>query len=292
MEDNKAGINSGKGGSGGELSVAQFSVFNRSKHFLFIYKKTEKLVTAVYMITNFIKDTEPLKWRIRERALELMSLNMSFNTVSLSERKELLREYQAISIEIVSLTSIAYHSGLISEMNATILKTEFESLVETIERGENRQANEETIIINPDFFNAPLTEPSTLPSAPATSTQSRATDSSAVLYKGHASTPVIRPRNMSFTASRPEIKIKKDISTPVATSLGRSTNTGEVKGDRKAVILSILSKKEGLSVKDFVDALKGVSEKTIQRELLSMVASGTIKKEGERRWSRYFMPKS
>jgi hypothetical protein len=282
MEDNKAGTNSEKGGSGGEFGIAQFSVFNRSKHFLFIYKKTEKLVTAVYMITNFIKDNEPLKWRIRERALELMSLNMSFNTVSLSERKELLREYQAISIEIVSLTSIAYHSGLISEMNATILKTEFESLVETIERGENRQANEETIIINPDFFNAPIAEPSTLPGASPASTRKPTRGESAVFYKGHTPAVTPRPRPMSFIPARTEVRIKKDIIP----------STVAPKEDRKAVIISILSKKDGLSVKDFVDSIKGVSEKTIQRELLSMVASGTIKKEGERRWSRYFMPKS
>lgn len=292
MNENNTGMNSEIRASGDDSRLAHFAVFNRSKHFLFIYKKTEKLVTAVYMITNFIKDSEPLKWRIRERALELMSLNMSFNTVSLSERKELLREYQAISIEIVSLTSIAYHSGLISEMNYTILKTEFESLVEVIERGENRQANEETIIIDPDFFNASMSsEPSSLSSTPeAISAPRQPASANNVLYKGQTNVQRSKPHLMSFKSQRPEIKVKKDIST--SPSFSRVTSPAEAKQDRKSIILSVLSNKDGLSVKDFVDAIKDVSEKTIQRELLAMVASGTIRKEGERRWSKYFIKKA
>lgn len=59
------------------------------------------------------------------------------------------------------------------------------------------------------------------------------------------------------------------------------------KEDRQASIIKLLSKKSGLSIKDFTDTIHGVSEKTIQRELLAMVASGVLKKEGERRWSTY-----
>lgn len=281
MNDNTSGANNSMQTSGGDSSLAHLSVFNRSKHFLFIYKKTEKLVTAVYMITNFVKDSEPLKWRIRERALELMSLNMSFNTVSLSERKELLREYQAISIEIVSLTSIAHYAGLISEMNWSILKKEFESLVDVIEHGENRQANEETIIISPDFFSTPAAEVAPTQPAPSNTLRPVASTPSPVLYKGQAK-QVKQPRPMSFTPRKPEVKIQKVIVSKPSVP----------KGDRKEVILSVLAKRDGLSVKDFVDTIKDVSEKTIQRELLAMVASGTLRKEGERRWSKYFIQKS
>jgi len=40
-------------------------------------------------------------------------------------------------------------------------------------------------------------------------------------------------------------------------------------------------------VKDFAKVITDISEKTIQRELLDLVQRGVIKKEGERRWSRY-----
>jgi len=44
-----------------------------------------------------------------------------------------------------------------------------------------------------------------------------------------------------------------------------------------------------LTIKDFTKNIKDCSEKTIQRELLAMVAKGVLKKEGERRWSKYFL---
>lgn len=56
---------------------------------------------------------------------------------------------------------------------------------------------------------------------------------------------------------------------------------------RRADILSLFSHKDRISVKDAVGTVPGVSEKTIQRELLAMVADGVLKKDGERRWSTY-----
>jgi hypothetical protein len=44
-----------------------------------------------------------------------------------------------------------------------------------------------------------------------------------------------------------------------------------------------------LTIKDFAQKIKGCSEKTIQRELIVMLTSGVLKKEGERRWSKYFL---
>ena len=44
-----------------------------------------------------------------------------------------------------------------------------------------------------------------------------------------------------------------------------------------------------LTIKDFAKNIKDCSDKTIQRELISMVTSGVLKKEGERRWSKYFL---
>ena len=94
---------------------------------------------------------------------------------------------------------------------------------------------------------------------------------------------------MSFINTR---KIQKDkIKFPVQK---RVINTESVKEnlkdkDRKALIIDMLKKKGGLGIKDFVQVIQGVSEKTIQRELLSLVAEGSIRKEGDRRWSRYFI---
>lgn len=257
-----------------EVELNSLSLRNQSGHFSYVYKKTEKLVTAIYMITNFIKDNEPLKWKFRDNALKLLSLNRAFTTVSLSERKELIKEYQAIAYEIVSCAGIASHGGLISEMNGDIISREFSALVSLMEKDEHKKAHEETVVLDPGFFQVAQPE--------------QATSRESVLYtarivpqpesmvdKGH-----ITPKIEQKPESKPELLPLKEVKERVVKSV-------DSKDSRQAVILKILSKKGGLSVKDFEEAIKGVSTKTIQRELLSMVASGVLKKEGERRWSTY-----
>ena len=63
------------------------------------------------------------------------------------------------------------------------------------------------------------------------------------------------------------------------------------KNNRREIILSMLKSGVKLTIKDFAKNIKDCSEKTIQRELLSLVSEGVLKKEGERRWSKYFLLK-
>ena len=43
-----------------------------------------------------------------------------------------------------------------------------------------------------------------------------------------------------------------------------------------------------IMIKDIMKLMKDCSEKTIQRELNSMVTENIIKREGTRRWSKYY----
>jgi hypothetical protein len=61
----------------------------------------------------------------------------------------------------------------------------------------------------------------------------------------------------------------------------------DVQKDRRATILGILQRKDRINIKDVSAVIKDCSEKTIQRELLALVAQGVLVKEGERRWSTY-----
>jgi len=60
--------------------------------------------------------------------------------------------------------------------------------------------------------------------------------------------------------------------------------------NRQEMLISTLKEKGRLSVGDLAKALgEPVSEKTVQRELLTLVAEGAIKQEGDKRWRRYFV---
>jgi phosphohistidine swiveling domain-containing protein len=58
-------------------------------------------------------------------------------------------------------------------------------------------------------------------------------------------------------------------------------------GSRRKRILEIVRSRGAVTINEFIDTIKGCSSKTIQRELTSLVLSGTLKKTGERRWSKY-----
>lgn len=64
------------------------------------------------------------------------------------------------------------------------------------------------------------------------------------------------------------------------------------KGGRKEAILSILKSKGPSYIKDLSTLIREVSEKTIQRELQSLVQEGRVSKTGERRWTTYALNKS
>ncbi len=64
------------------------------------------------------------------------------------------------------------------------------------------------------------------------------------------------------------------------------TPEGRVK-DRQQAILSVIGTKGIASIKDISTLVRGVSEKTIQRELMVLINTGKVLKKGERRWSTY-----
>lgn len=61
----------------------------------------------------------------------------------------------------------------------------------------------------------------------------------------------------------------------------------EKKNDRKEAILSVIKDKGNVYIKDISKVVRGVSEKTIQRELAALVAGGSVVRRGERRWTLY-----
>lgn len=65
-----------------------------------------------------------------------------------------------------------------------------------------------------------------------------------------------------------------------------TSDTPHVK-DRRDAIMSVIRNKNKASIKDISTLIRNVSEKTIQRELISLIGSGEVVKEGERRWSTY-----
>ncbi|MDA8596991.1 hypothetical protein N9L26_01500 [Candidatus Pacebacteria bacterium] len=82
---------------------------------------------------------------------------------------------------------------------------------------------------------------------------------------------------------KPASRAKTPSNTAVQTTPTQSSGTG----DRRERIKTILEAKGEASIKDISDIITDVSEKTVQRELNAMIEDNVVKRQGERRWSRY-----
>jgi DNA-binding transcriptional ArsR family regulator len=232
----------------------------------FVFKKIEKLSSAVYLVTNSWNDKEPLKWSLRDKSLCLLNELLSRVGEYPHSHKTALTLLLSRLAEIVSEIELAETAGLVSEMNSAILKSEYNNLQTFLKTN-----NMSSVLLSKDFFEAGDTPAFRVKELPPDLNAPGGTPNS-IGHKGQ-----IKDRGMSF-------RVK---STPKESSIGKIQPNGE----RRALILKVIKNKGEISVRDVAIVVKGVSEKTLQRELIAMSDEGILKKNGERRWSRYSMAK-
>ena len=90
--------------------------------------KTEKLSSAVYLVTNFLLNRDPIKWSLRQKSVDLMLLlsQMSYKTRSVE-----MEPAMSLISEIISLIDVAVFDRQASPMNFGILRREYGELQTT-----------------------------------------------------------------------------------------------------------------------------------------------------------------
>ena len=234
--------------------------FNGQSHLTYTFKKAEKITAALYLVSSLLKDTEPLKWELREKAVGMISSSISLNSIEPTDKNGILQSLFSVSLETLTLLNIASLAGLISDMNHLILKSEIESIVSLLKEKVLEDTERAGYILSDSFFRTDF------------KMEPRTDMSPNNIPQGQLNLNTTSPSNTA-TQSKPKNKDKVALK--------------DKKNDRKTVITTLLKKQSNLTIKDFVKVIHGCSEKTIQRELLELVEEGTVKKEGERRWSTY-----
>jgi predicted transcriptional regulator len=224
------------------LRIQDVSLFKDSPVLAYTYKKTEKIVSALYLVSDFLSDSEPIKWQLRSIGLDLLG-----NSLSVSD----IPKFTTNLLKLIAILNVAYAGKILSEMNYQILKFELESVLNQVE-ATDKFGGPKGLLLSEDFFS--------VPKLPTESTGSN----------------LLAVKN-SYTAKEVS-KGQQEMSDKKAV---------KDKSNRQEIILSLLKKNHELGIKDFVLSISDCSEKTIQRELANLVAKGTIKKAGEKRWSRY-----
>lgn len=240
----------------------------------YLSKKAEKIAQAIYILTHAFDVREALRWSLRDASLGLLSrlANVSFS--QLNDKTFLVQEVQRLCKELESLLLIGQYSRLITSMNVSYIVREVRLLndfiIEKYERPTASSVATNSLTLSEDFF--------AVPNPNKVSPQDTKDIYSRTQIKDRS------PLNTTTLGLRLESNNVEDFRRALEGVVAKPDGKGS---DRRGKIIEIARRLPGFSIKDIAKEVPGVSEKTIQRELLQMVQEGVLKKEGERRWSRY-----
>ena len=271
--------------------------FLKDNHYLFfIFKKTERFVAALYILTELFSDAEPIKWELRTSGTSIGKDILSFREKNVILSKENIGDIFGTIVRIASLLEIAHIANLISAMNLGLFRKELDVLASFIEsRGRMGKGIGEDTPFHEDFFrvssNMPeMKHPDT--ASPVLKTP-RADVPHTRLFRSQESSTLFLHKVEQLPGSAVDRNHKghgdiKDSVLCETDGIGKGHDkVRRMGGERRQTILDVLRVRNVAVIKDFTVVIGGCSGKTVQRELLKMVQEGILRKEGERRWSRY-----
>lgn len=259
-------------GTSSNIAIKDSSIFMS-------YTKTDKLITALYIVTDIIEKEEPIRNKLRTLGTGILSdINLLRTSIIASIPKQVNSKVD----EILSFLDIASAVGMISAMNYAILKKEFLELRQSIEEfGQGSLSG---------FF-AEISKGHR---------QSLSIDHS---FKGHKkeyqSTGIGVQKGSTLMKA---LSDKASTLSNIRADTSNRNNFDVLKQQRRNEVISIIKTTEnGFTITDIKTkakesplqsgALVSCGEKTLQRELVSMVKDGVLDKTGSKRWSRYFLRK-
>jgi len=288
----------------------------RDDYGMMIAKKSERLVTALYLVTDLIDGSDPIKNGLRKNCVALLS---SMNALAQLDVKDKLTEFK-MSLrsvtEIISLLHVASTTGLISDMNGIILTEGFRTLQLVLEKKQPILTRDMLTIDSEEALSSSVTQHSGIVSTsydvltPLGMARAQEKEKSAQGEAGGMSKrQIIQVPQGSGSGETKEkvhqIKRQEDgqqkgqigvpsvrsvllqHATPVPQTLPSSFQNR--KQTRREQIVSLFVRGVDVSIKDIAARIKGCSEKTIQRELNALVYDNVIERIGEKRWSRYIL---
>jgi len=219
----------------------QDRIIEDAEFYKYIYKKTEKIVCAVFYILRadteegqkdiIVRDTEEAAKTLLDVVLLALRSPRSYADVH-------AREVQHALLILESKLRISHASRILREGYLEVFLNELDSVKRTLRK----------YIESPDRNPLAVEE---------------------VRIEGVEKGRKVRePKRIE---ARPE-------GSPANQPIGRT---------RSERILDIIKDKGEATIKDIAERVTDCSEKTIQRELITMIKDNLILRDGERRWSKY-----
>ncbi len=236
-----------------------------------------RVTEALYRTTDLFPDAEPLKWSLRDSAVKILN---TLSEISEQPSYQELRNTQMLEKMIGALCyklDLATGGTFIARANFDVLDREYKSLAQKIMQG--------------NFFSLPLLteqKPTTyqaLIESDISDNRTLVVQKSSMVSDGSmgASTAVVETRAETK-------KVEKREANNHAPQATKSLTSSVGLSGRKDSILKLIKGRGPSSVGDLAPLIDAsMSEKTIQRDLNALFEAGLVKKEGEKRWRRYYL---
>lgn len=213
------------------------------------YRRAERLVAALHLLTNHIPSEEPLRDKVRRISVEMLSELLELRDEMRATNSAKLATVQASIRNLISLVRMLTVSGFVSIQNAEVANDALDELGNFLNTSLRSSLSESVRLSREDLIN-------------------------------------VREVSRMYVRDIKDRTAIKD--TNVKDVPNASQSVRNVSGTaRSEEIMSVLRKGGEYGIRDIASHLPEYSEKMIQRELADLVSSGKVKKTGLKRWSRY-----
>lgn len=219
------------------------------------YRRAERIVAAIILLTNHISIEDELRRRSRHVALVILELLLDIKDEMRSLSSERTRDLHVKIRHLISLVRMLVFGGFISSQNAELTIVALEELNTFLITSARSSLSESLQLSREDFTDIQVN------------------------YKGH----IKDIRDRAIIKDKMSIK---DLSVKAIGQLPSPTGPASL-STRGQGIVSILKIGGELNLPDIAAHLPEYGEKTIQRELGLLMGLGIVKRTGLKRWSRY-----
>jgi DNA-binding transcriptional ArsR family regulator len=228
--------------------------------------RSQKITEALYRITDLFPDEEPLKWILRNKAVDVFHLAIFTKNEPFHQRVLAIDKISSGIYRIIHLLEVAQATSFISRLNFEVIKREYLALRDFIfDKKDAALLQRQIFLLDKNF-------------------------------KRHIDNG---QKDIGHNVmSDKETSVKKNKEKANQYSFSNNSvikKSGSEKKDfaffRKNKIIEFIKSKKDLSanIGELNAIFDKVSGKTIQRDLKKLVKAGILTEQGDKRWRKYIL---